>query len=212
MGAFTVALSLDPTTILNSLSPYGELGLLLIVFAETGLLLGFFLPGDSLLFTAGLLANQGKLNLALVIGGCFLAAVLGDQVAFTLGRRLGPSLMRRPDSRFYRREYLDRTEAFFTRHGPKTVLLARFVPVVRTFAPLLAGVGKMSRRTFVSYNVVGAFIWVVGVTMAGYLLGSVIGTSIDQYVLPIVAVVVLVSLVPSFFEWRAARKRASEVE
>src|SRR4051794_40747413 len=127
-------MSLDPTAILNSLSPYGEIALLLVVFAETGLLFGFVLPGDSLLFTAGLLANQGKLNLALVlVGGC-IAAVAGDQVGFTIGRRLGPRLSRRPDSRLYKRAYVERTEQFFARHGPKTVLLARFVPVVRTFA------------------------------------------------------------------------------
>jgi membrane-associated protein len=147
------------------------------------------------------------MNLALVIIGCFAAAVIGDQIGFTLGRRLGPSLLRRPDSRFYKREYVDRTEAFFARHGPKTVLVARFVPVVRTFTPVLAGVGKMSRRTFLSYNVVGAFIWVVGVTMAGFLLGSVIGTSIDRYLLPVVLLVVLISLVPAFLEWRMTRKQ-----
>ena len=201
-----LALSTNPKDILNSLSPYGEIGLILIIFAETGLLVGFFLPGDSLLFTAGLLANQGKLNLAAVLIGCFAAAVLGDQVGFTLGDRLGPRLLRRPDSRVFKREYVERTEAFFDRHGPKTIVLARFVPVVRTFAPMLAGVGKMSRRTFLGFNVVGAFIWVFGVTLAGYLLADVIGDSVDKYLLPIIFVIIFVSLIPPFLEWRKARK------
>jgi membrane-associated protein len=202
-----LALSLDPKEILNSLSPYGEIGLMLIIFAETGLLVGFFLPGDSLLFTAGILANQGKLNLAAVLVGCFAAAVIGDQVGFTIGERLGPRLLRRPDSRLFKREYIDRTEDFFDRHGAKTILLARFVPVVRTFAPVVAGVGKMTRRTFVSFNVVGAFIWVFGVTLAGYALAEYIGDSIDTYLYPLIAVIILVSLIPPFLEWRKAKKQ-----
>jgi membrane-associated protein len=202
-----LALSLNPKEILSSLSPYGEIGLILIIFAETGLLVGFFLPGDSLLFTAGILANQGKLNLAAVLLGCFAAAVVGDQVGFTIGDRLGPRLLRRPDSRLFKREYIDRTELFFDRHGAKTVLLARFVPVVRTFAPVVAGIGKMTRRTFVSFNVVGAFIWVFGVTLAGYALADVIGDSIDTYLYPLIAAIIIVSLIPPFLEWRKAKKQ-----
>ena len=166
-----LALSLDPKEILNDLSPYGEIGLMLIIFAETGLLVGFFLPGDSLLFTAGILANQGKLNLAAILLGCFAAAVIGDQVGFTIGQKTGPRLLRRPDSKLFKREYIDRTEDFFDQHGAKTIVLARFVPVVRTFAPVVAGIGKMSRRTFLSFNVIGAFVWVFGVTLAGYCAG-----------------------------------------
>ena len=201
-----LALSLDPKQIFDSLSPYGEIGLILIIFAETGLLIGFFLPGDSLLFTAGLLANQGKLNLAVVLIGCFAAAVIGDQVGFTIGQKAGPPLFRRPDSRFFKQEYVERTEHFFESHGPKTIMIARFVPVVRTFAPVLAGVGSMSRRTFLSYNVIGAFVWVFGVTMAGYVLSDVIGDNIDTYLLPIIAVIILASLLPPFLEWRKAKK------
>ena len=204
-----LALSLDPKQIFDSLSPYGEIGLMLIIFAETGLLIGFFLPGDSLLFTAGLLANQGKLNLAAVLIGCFVAAVIGDQVGFTIGQKAGPPLFRRPDSRFFKREYVDRTEQFFEAHGPKTIVIARFVPIVRTFAPVLAGVGSMSRRTFFTYNVIGAFVWVFGVTMAGYLLSDVIGEDIDTYLLPIIAVIIIVSLIPPFLEWRKAKKHPS---
>jgi membrane-associated protein len=199
---------LDPHDIINSLSPYAELGIILIIFAETGLLFGFFLPGDSLLFTAGILAGQNKLNLALVVLGCFAAAVIGDQVGFTIGQQMGPRLFRRPDSRIFKQEHVEHTRSFFEHHGPKTVLLARFVPIVRTFAPVLAGVGAMPRRVFLAYNVVGAAIWVVGVSMLGYVLGDAIGTSIDTYLIPLVALIVLISLVPPYFEWRKARRRS----
>jgi membrane-associated protein len=204
-----LALSLDPKEILDSLSPYGEIGLILIVFAETGLLIGFFLPGDSLLFTAGLLAQQGKLNLAVILVGCFAAAVIGDQVGFTFGSKAGPRIFRRPDSRLFKQEYVERTEAFFERHGPKTIVIARFVPIVRTFAPVLAGVGNMTRRTFLRYNVFGAFIWVFGVTLAGYLLADVIGEDIDKYLLPIIALIIVASIIPPFVEWRRSKRHPS---
>ena len=199
-------LGINPQEWLNSLSPYGEVVLWLIIFAETGLLFGFFLPGDSLLFTAGILAGQGKLNVWMVVIGCFVAAVLGDQVGYTIGERAGPPLFRRPDSRIFKQEYIDRTRAFFEKHGPKTVIIARFVPVVRTFAPMLAGVGEMPRRTFFRYNIVGAFLWAVGLTFLGYVLGDVIGKDIDTYLLPIIAIIILISLIPPFLEWRSARK------
>ena len=211
MAVLTLALSLDPKAILSDLSPYGEIGLILIIFAETGLLIGFFLPGDSLLFTAGLLANQGELNLAAVLIGCFVAAVVGDQVGFTFGDKAGPRLFRRPDSRLFKHEYIERTEKFFEKHGPKTIVLARFVPIVRTFAPVMAGVGSMSRRTFVAYNVFGAFIWVFGVTLAGYFLADAIGDSIDSYLYPIIVVIIVLSLIPPFLEWRKARKESHAV-
>jgi membrane-associated protein len=201
------ALSLDPKSILESLSPYGEIGLMLIIFAETGLLFGFFLPGDSLMFTAGLLASEGSLNLALVLAGSFLAAVLGDQVGFTIGQVLGPRIGRDRHAKIVKLEYVERTHAFFERHGPKTIVLARFVPIVRTFAPVVAGVARMRRSVFLRYNVVGAGLWVGLATLAGYLLADAIGSSIDTYVLPIVGVVVLVSLVPPFIEWRRHRRQ-----
>ena len=143
--------------------------------------------------------------------GCFAAAVIGDQVGFTIGQKAGPRIFRRPDSRFFKQEYVERTEKFFERHGPKTIVIARFVPVVRTFAPVLAGVGSMSRRTFLSYNVVGAFIWVFGVTLAGYLLADAIGDDIDKYLLPIIALIIVLSLIPPFLEWRKARKESHTV-
>lgn len=199
-------LGIDIEELLNSLSPYGEIVLWLIIFAETGLLIGFFLPGDSLLFTAGILAGQGKLDIAMVVLGCFVFAVLGDQVGYTIGKRLGPRLFSQPDSKLFKQEYVERTKAFFEKHGPKTIVIARFVPIVRTFAPTLAGVGEMRRKTFLLYNIVGAFLWAVGVTMLGYVLGDVIGEDVDTYLLPMIAVIILVSLIPPFLEWRKARK------
>jgi membrane-associated protein len=201
------ALSLNPRDILDSFGPWATVGLILIIFAETGLLIGFFLPGDSLLFTGGILASQGNLNIAVIAIGCFLAAVIGDQVGYTIGHRAGPPLFRRPDSRIFKQRYVDRTKEFFDKHGPKTILLARFVPVVRTFAPVLAGVGEMNRRTFTTYNVVGGFVWAVGVTMAGYILGSAIGSDIDKYLLPIIAVIVVLSILPPLIEMRRERRK-----
>jgi membrane-associated protein len=201
------ALSLDPRDLLESFGPWATIGLFLIIFAETGLLIGFFLPGDSLLFTAGILASQGNLNIAVIALGCFLAAVIGDQVGYTIGHRAGPALFRRPDSRIFKQKYVDRTKEFFEKHGPKTILLARFVPIVRTFAPVLAGVGEMNRRTFTTYNVVGGFVWGVGVTVAGYVLGEAIGEDIDKYLLPIIALIVLLSILPPVIEALRQRRR-----
>jgi len=206
---------LDPKTIFDSISPYGEVVTWLFIFAETGLLVGFFLPGDSLLFTAGVLAGQGRLELWLLLPGVFVAAFLGSELGYYIGRRVGPPLFRRPDSRLFKQEYVERTHEFFDRHGPKAVVLARFVPVVRTFTPVMAGVGRMDRRLYTIYNAVGALLWAIGVTMLGYILGNAIGGSIDNYLLPLVVVIIGVSMLPTFFEWRRARRAptppASEV-
>ncbi len=202
-----VALSLDPRDLLESFGPWATIGLFLIIFAETGLLIGFFLPGDSLLFTAGILASQGNLNIVVIALGCFLAAVIGDQVGYTIGHRAGPTLFRRPDSRIFKQKYVERTKEFFEKHGPKTILLARFVPIVRTFAPVLAGVGEMNRRTFTTYNVVGGFVWGVGVTVAGYILGEAIGSDIDKYLLPIIALIIVLSILPPVIEMLRERRR-----
>jgi membrane-associated protein len=202
-----VALSLDPRDLLESFGPWATIGLFLIIFAETGLLIGFFLPGDSLLFTAGILASQGDLNIAVILVGCFLAAVIGDQVGYTIGQRAGPTLFRRPDSRIFKQKYVERTKEFFEKYGPKTILLARFVPIVRTFAPVLAGVGEMNRRTFTTYNIVGGLVWGVGVTLAGYILGEAIGEDIDKYILPIIAVIVVLSILPPVIEALRERRR-----
>ncbi len=204
--AFFGVFGLDPKSIFNSIHPYGEVFTWLFVFAETGLLIGFFLPGDSLLFTAGVLAGEGKLELWLLIPGAFLAAFLGSELGYFIGNRAGPALFRRPDSRFFKQAYVQRTHEFFERHGPQAVVLARFVPVVRTFTPVMAGVGSMNRRLYTIYNAIGALLWAVGVTLLGYALGDAIGSNIDNYLLPLIAVIICISLVPAAFEWRRARR------
>ena len=196
--------ALDPERLLET---FGTIGLFAIVFAESGLLFGFFLPGDSLLFTAGLLSSHGDLNFAVILVGCFLAAVLGDQVGYLFGRRVGPSLFRRPDSRIFRQEHVERAQGFFDEHGSKTIVLARFVPIVRTFAPIVAGVSRMEYRTFFTYNMLGGLLWAVGVTTAGYLLGETI-PDIDKYLLPIIGVIILLSVAPIGIEVLRARRRA----
>lgn len=184
----------------------GTLGLFAIVFAESGLLIGFFLPGDSLLFTAGLLASQGKLNLPVILVGCFVAAVAGDQAGYLFGRRVGPALFKRPDSRFFKHENVEKAQAYFERHGVKTIVLARFVPIVRTFAPIVAGVGRMDYSTFLRFNVLGGFLWGVGVTLLGYVLGDTV-PDIDKYLLPVIALIVALSLLPVALELRKARRQ-----
>jgi membrane-associated protein len=193
----------DPKHLIEA---FGTVGLFAIIFAESGLLIGFFLPGDSLLFTAGLLASQGHLNFPVILVGCFVAAVLGDQVGYLFGQRAGPALFRRPDSRIFKQEHVVRAQHFFDEHGSKTIVLARFVPVVRTFTPILAGVGRMQYRTFVTFNVLGGLLWAAGVTLLGYVLGTTV-PSIDRYLLPAIAVIVLLSIAPVLIELRRTRNR-----
>lgn len=190
------------------LETFGTIGLLLVVFAESGLFIGFFLPGDSLLLTAGVFAAKGDLTLPVILVGVFVAAVTGDQVGYAFGHRVGPSLFRRPDSRFFKQEYVERAQRYFDEHGVKTIVLARFVPIVRTFVPIVAGVGSMRYRTFFAFNVLGGLLWGVGVTMLGYVLGETI--DIDRYLLPIIALIVLASLMPVLVEVRRSRKRAAQ--
>ena len=198
--------AVDPEKLLEA---FGTIGLFVIIFAESGLLIGFFLPGDSLLFTAGLLAATEDFGppFPLLLLGCFIAAVAGDQVGYMFGQRVGPALFRRPDSRIFKQKYVQRANEFFEKHGRKTIVIARFVPIVRTFAPILAGVGSMRYRTFVTFNVVGGFIWAVGVTTAGYVLGDQV-EGIDKYLLPILAVIVLLSVLPPAFEVLRQRRKS----
>src|SRR5262245_45262467 len=168
---------LDPQRLIEAV---GLLGIFAIIFAESGLLIGFFLPGDSLLFTAGFLASapdsvSENLHLPLLplLVGVFAAAVIGDQVGYVIGRRVGPALFNRPQSRFFKRDNVDRAEEFFDRYGAKTIVLARFVPIVRTFTPMVAGVSRMKYRTFVTYNLVGGAPWTVGGPMRGDCIGRV---------------------------------------
>jgi membrane-associated protein len=183
---------LDPDTLIRTL---GFLGVLAIVFAESGLLVGFFLPGDSLLFTAGLLIATGVLPTPLWLALLLipLAAIAGDQVGYFIGKKAGPAIFRRPDSRLFRQEYVDKAYAFFDRYGGRTIVLARFVPVVRTFAPVVAGVGHMRYRTFLFYNVFGGVLWGAGVTTLGYWLGQIefVRAHIELILIGIVAVSVL---------------------
>ena len=177
-----------------------------IVFAESGLLVGFFLPGDSLLFSAGLLAAlTGSPNVALLVVFCFLGAALGDQVGYMIGARIGPSLFTRPDSRLFKQENVVRSSEFFERHGARALVLARFVPVVRTFTPVLAGVSRMRYRTFVTYNLVGAAAWSAIATVLGYSLGRRF-PKLESYLTPVLLVVVLVSVLPIAFELRRSRR------
>ncbi len=166
-----------------------------IVFAESGLLIGFFLPGDTLLFTAGFFASQGNLPLAWLLIATVVAAVVGDNVGYTIGRRTGHRIFKKKDGILFRTEYIEQAEKFYEKHGSKTITLARFVPIVRTFAPVVAGVAKMDRRKFMLYNIAGATIWGVGVTMLGYALGSKI-PNIDKYLLPAVGLATLLTFGP----------------
>ncbi len=195
---------LDPDYLIET---FGTVGLIAIIFAESGLLIGFFLPGDSLLFIAGFLASQGKLELAWILPGCFLAAVIGDQVGYMFGARVGPRLFDRPDSRFFKQEFVHKTNDYFERNGPRTILIARFVPVVRTFAPILAGVGNMRYRTFFAWNIIGGLVWAVGIILVGYFFGDVIP---DKYFEPAIIGVVLLSLVPVALEIRKHRKQRKQ--
>ncbi|MBI4175459.1 DedA family protein [Candidatus Berkelbacteria bacterium] len=174
----------------------GYVGLFGIVFAESGLFIGFFLPGDSLLFTAGFLAAQGYLSLPPVIVVCFLGAVLGDNFGYAFGKKVGPAIFRRDDSVLFHKDQLATAHAYYQRYGGKTIILARFLPVVRTFVPILAGVGDMHYPTFVIYNVVGGLLWAVGLPVLGFYLGNLI-PNIDRYLVPIVASIIIISALPT---------------
>lgn len=174
----------------------GYFGITAIIFAESGLFFGFFLPGDSLLFTAGFLASQGYLNIVLLCVLTFVAAVTGDSVGYWFGKKVGPKIFTKEESFLFRKSHIEKTQKYFERHGKKTIILARFIPIVRTFAPILAGVGEMEYRTFITYNVVGGFLWAVGITVAGFFLGRII-PDVDKYLLPIVLVIIFVSLLPA---------------
>src|SRR3954451_1730855 len=169
-----------PFALKDVIQAVGLAGLFAIVFAETGLLFGFFLPGDSLLFTAGFLASQDYLNIWLLVVICFAAAVLGDAVGYIIGHRWGRKLFTKEESRLFKPKYLRQAETFFEKHGGKAIILARFMPIVRTFIPVIAGVSAMPYRRFFTYNIVGGFVWAVGVTVAGYFLGSTI-PGVDKY-------------------------------
>jgi membrane-associated protein len=186
----------------------GYIALTAIVFTETGLLVGFFLPGDSLLITAGLVAATGQLNIWWLNGLLILAAVTGDSVGYAIGRRLGPRLFRRPKSLLFNPRHVERTRVFYARHGAKTIVIARFVPIVRTFAPVVAGVAQMEYRRFIFYNVAGGVGWVTSMTWAGYLLGQAV-PNISDHIHIVVLVVIALSLIPIVLELVRERRRRS---
>lgn len=174
----------------------GYLGIFIVVFAESGLFIGIFFPGDSLLFTAGFLASTGIFNIILLCLICFIAAVIGDNVGYAIGKRYGPRIFNKEDSFWFHKKNLVRAEKFYEKYGGKTIILARFTPIVRTFAPIVAGVGKMDYKTFFTYNIVGGFLWAFGISLAGYFLGRSI-PNVDKYLLPIVGLIILISLLPT---------------
>lgn len=172
----------------------GYFGLFAIVFSESGFF-GFFLPGDSLLFTAGFLASQGILNFVVVLFACFSAAVIGDSVGYWIGNKLGTKFLFKDNSKIFKKKYLEQTKAFYEKHGGKAIILARFVPVVRTFVPLVAGVAEMEYRRFFFFNVVGGMIWAIGLVTLGFTLGKSV-PGIEKFIEPVIIVIILVSLVP----------------
>ncbi|HEU0085745.1 MAG TPA: VTT domain-containing protein [Candidatus Paceibacterota bacterium] len=173
----------------------GYIGIFLIVFAESGLFFGFFLPGDSLLFTAGLLASSGYFEIVPLVLLIFIAAIAGDQVGYWFGRKVGPRIFNKDDSFWFQKKHLFHAEEFYKKHGKETIIIARFIPIVRTFAPIVAGAGNMPYKIFVTYNIVGGMIWGIGVTLVGYFLGEIIPNASD-YLLPIVLVIIFLSILP----------------
>lgn len=181
---------------------YSWIGVALIVFAESGLLIGFFLPGDTLLFTTGLLVQADKvaIDINVLVLILFAAAVLGDSVGYAFGSRVGRKLFNRPNSRLFKKTHLEAAEKFYEKHGSKTIVLARFIPAIRTFAPIVAGASKMHYQTFLLFNMLGAFIWAVCVTYLGYLLGEQferMGLEVDQVLLPMIALILFISVLPA---------------
>jgi membrane-associated protein len=212
---------LNPKIIIETLLAKGGIfvyvGLVFIVFAETGLAVGFFLPGDSLLVVAGLFAATGKLNVAVLLSSLFVAAVVGDAVGYLTGAKMGPKLFRRQKSLLFRPSHLQRAHDFYERYGGKTIIIARFVPIVRTFAPIVAGAAQMPYRKFVVFNVVGGFLWVFSMVLAGYYLGTLLrdklGINLDEHIEWVVIIVVFLSLTPPIYEYLKSRleKRRSAV-
>ncbi|MFG2194826.1 DedA family protein [Streptomyces sp. NPDC048639] len=198
---------LDPDYLINT---FGIIGILTIVFAESGLLIGFFLPGDSLLFTTGLLVVTDKLDtpLWLICTLIALAAIAGDQVGYLFGRKVGPALFKRPDSRLFKQENVEKAHEFFEKYGPKSLVLARFVPIVRTFTPIIAGVSRMNYRSFIVFNIIGGVLWGVGVTVLGAALGQI--DFVHEHIEAILIGIVLISVLPIAIEFLRARSKSNK--
>lgn len=187
----------------------GYLGIFSIIFAESGLFIGFFFPGDSLLFTAGFLASRGFLNIIILIILTAIGAISGDSVGYWFGKKVGPKIFTKEESFFFRKDHIRQAEVFFAKYGPKAIILARFVPVVRTFTPILAGVGTMKYRIFIAYNIIGGILWTCGLTLLGYFLGSWI-PNVDKYLLPIILLIIFLSISPGIFEFIKSRRKRLE--
>ena len=205
---------LDPENMINAMGSWAVLGIMLVLFAECGLLIGFFLPGDTLLFIAGLLTATGAIdiNLVLFIGVLALAAFIGNMVGYWIGYKAGPAVFKRPDAKLLKPEYIEKSQAFFEKYGKIAVVLARFVPVVRTVATVMAGAGRMNLRIYTLYSAIGGVLWVAVVTTAGYYLGQIklIADHVDLIVVAAVVIVVAFSAVPAILHWRQ-RRRAKAV-
>lgn len=203
---------LDPRTIVAM----GYVVLVLVVFAETGLAMGFFLPGDSLLVVAGLFAASGQLNVFILLITLFVAAVVGDAVGYYSGLKFGPRIFSRQKSLLFRPSHLEKAKGFYEKYGGKTIIIARFVPVVRTFAPIVAGAAQMPYRRFALYNIVGGFLWVFSMILAGYFLGSVVerafNVKLEEHIEKVIIVVVLLSLLPPLFEYLKSRREKARRE
>jgi membrane-associated protein len=215
LSTVLAASPVDPKSLLET---FGVLGLFGVIFAETGLMVGFFLPGDSLLVLAGLVAAVGAdsklnvdVNLGVVLVGLFIAAVIGAQTGYFIGQKAGPALFRRPDSRLFKQEYVDKAQHYFDRYGTKTIVLARFIPIVRTFANPIAGVAKMPVREFTIFNIIGAALWVVTVTMLGFVLGKTI-PSAEDHLFVIEGIIIALSLVPIGIEYVRSRRQRSRTD
>ena len=181
--------------LLQILPILGYIGIFAVIFAESGLFFGFFLPGDSLLFTAGFLASQGIFDIKLLSLLCFVGAVLGDSVGYAFGHKVGRKLFRKKDSFFFHPDHILKAERFYEKHGKKTIILARFLPAIRTFAPIVAGIGSMEYKTFLSYNIIGGILWAICLPLAGFYLGNLI-PDVDKYLLPIVGGIIILSIIP----------------
>jgi membrane-associated protein len=192
-------------SLVNIMHIVGYPGVFTAILAESGLPFGFFLPGASLLFTAGLLASQGFFNPWILIPGVTIAAIIGDSAGYWFGRTVGYKLFLRPDSRFFKHEHLQQAENFYEKYGSRTILFARFVPIVRTFAPIVAGVARMNFKVFITYNILGALIWATGVTTLAYFLGNTV-PGVDKYLTYIIIGIIVVSSIPVILETYRAQK------
>ncbi len=193
------------SSLIDLIQAIGFIGVVAIIFAETGLFIGFFLPGDSLLFTAGILASQGVFNIYALVPALFVASVCGNIVGYYFGKHVGPKLFSKQESFLFHKEHIERTKSFFEHHGAKTIIIARFIPIVRTFAPILAGVGAMNFSRFFLHSVIGGILWAAALTILGYALGAAI-PDIDRFLLPIIGGIIIVSFLPALFHNRHAQK------